>query len=206
MRPFMSPVLLRLAPLVLLPALLAPPAPAAEGPSGNEVRCLAMIAYAEAAVDGLPGMAAVIRVVRNRMADPRFPRDACAVIAEPRQFQPVTESPVLRQVARDPEAYSIPQILKVSSPAARRLLADAHRLARSPRPGPDPTGGALYFLNPAYMDPANCPWFAKLRRTAQVGSHLFLTDRGPADPARPPALDCAAIEAARAGVGGVPDS
>lgn len=200
--------LARLAPAALALALLTSPAPAAEGrpPGGNEVRCLAMIAYAEAAVDGLPGMAAVIRVVRNRMADPRFPRDACAVIAEPRQFQPVTEAPVLRQVARDPEAYSIPQILKVRSPAARLLLADAHRLARSPRPGPDPTGGALYFLNPAYMDPANCPWFAKLRRTAQVGSHLFLTDRGPADPARPPALDCAAIEAARAEAGGVPES
>ena len=163
-----------------------------------------MIAYAEAAVDGLDGMAAVIRVVRNRMADPRFPGDACAVIAQSGQFQPVTESAALRQVARDPEGYSIPQVLGVRSPAARRLLADAHRLARSPRPGPDPTGGALYFVNPLFMDPANWPWFAALRRTARIGSHVFMTDRGAGGPdiTSPPALDCAEAGSGRARVAG----
>jgi hypothetical protein len=105
-------------------------------PAGREVRCLAMIAYAEAAVDGVEGMAAVIRVVRNRMADARFPGDACAVVAQAGQFQPVTESAALRQVARDPEGYSIPAVLGARSPGARRLLATAHRLARAPRPGP----------------------------------------------------------------------
>ena len=59
----------------------AAPAREQPAPTGREVRCLAMIAYAEAAVDGLGGMAAVIRVVRNRMSDLRFPGDACAVIA-----------------------------------------------------------------------------------------------------------------------------
>ncbi len=46
---------------------------AGAAPSNREVRCLALVAYTEAAVDGIAGMAAVIRVVRNRMADPRFP-------------------------------------------------------------------------------------------------------------------------------------
>ena len=48
------------------------------------------------------------------------------------------------------------------------------------------------------MDPANCPWFAGLRRTARIGSHVFMTDRETAVPE--PAPDCS--EADR----GVPSS
>ncbi len=158
--------------------------------SGREVRCLAMVAYAEAAVDGLPGMTAVMRVIRNRMVDPRFPDDACAVIAQSGQFQPVTESAVLRRVAQDPEGYSIPQVLGVRSPAARRLLATAHQLARTALTRSDPTGGALYFVNSALMDPARCLWFAALKRTAQIGSHVFMTHYREGEPPGPPALDC----------------
>jgi N-acetylmuramoyl-L-alanine amidase len=169
--------------------VLAAPASAA-ALSGREVRCLAMIAYAEAAVDGLPGMTAVMRVVRNRVADPRFPDDACAVIAQSGQFQPLTGSARLRQVARDPEGYSMPQVLGVRSPQARLLLATAHRLARAPLPGRDPTGGALYFVNPELMDPARCPWFADLKRTARIGAHVFLTHYRPGESRGAPGLDC----------------
>ena len=179
--------MLRTLAVVLL-ALGAPTAPAA-ALSGAEVRCLALVAYTEAAVDGVPGMTAVIRVVRNRMADPRYPDDACAVILEVAQFQPIQQSAVLRKVARDPEGFSIPQVLGLRSPEARRLLATAHRLARAEPEGPDPTGGALFFVNPDYMNPELCPWFAGLRRTAVIGGHVFLTDKDP-DPSRPPALDC----------------
>jgi hypothetical protein len=92
-----------LATLVLAGALAAPlHTPTAEQPSGREVRCLALVAYAEAVIDGREGMAAVIRVIRNRMADPRFPDEACAVIAQVAQFQPVAHSTVLQRVVRDP--------------------------------------------------------------------------------------------------------
>ena len=179
--------------LLLATALLAASAPTCAAPSGREVRCLALIAYTEAAVDGLPGMEAVIRVVRNRMADPRFPDDACAVILQVAQFQPIAQSALLQKVARDPEGYSIPQMLGLRAAGSRRLLAEAHRLARTPPAGPDPTGGALFFVNPDLMDPARCPWFAGLKRTAVIGSHVFLTDRAPGEPAGSPALDCAAV-------------
>jgi spore germination cell wall hydrolase CwlJ-like protein len=158
--------------------------------SGREVRCLALIAYTEAAVDGVRGMEAVIRVVRNRMADPRFPEDACAVILQVAQFQPIAQSALLRKVASDPEGYSIPQMLGLRDAGSRRLLAEAHRLARASPAKPDPTGGALYFVNPTLMDPERCPWFAGLTRTATIGSHVFLTEA--IQPAGPPALDCAA--------------
>jgi len=158
--------------------------------SGRKVRCLALIAYTEAAVDGLDGMAAVIRVVRNRAADPRFPDDVCAVIAQVAQFQPVAESRILRKVVRDPEGCRIPQILKLRSPGARRLLVRAHALARAPLAERDPTGGALYFVNPDLMDRGRCPWFAALKRTARIGTHVFMTEYGAGEPPGPPALEC----------------
>ncbi|MFO1066910.1 MAG: cell wall hydrolase [Geminicoccaceae bacterium] len=166
-------------------------APAYPIPSNREVRCLALIAYTEAAVDGLPGMAAVIRVVRNRMADPRFPKDACAVILQVAQFQPIAQSELLQKVARDPEGYSIPQMLNLRTPASRGLLADAHRLAKAPPSAPDPTGGALYFVNPDYMDPERCPWFAALKRTAVIGHHVFMTEYRAGEAPGLPALECA---------------
>jgi spore germination cell wall hydrolase CwlJ-like protein len=173
---------------------------AADRPSGREVRCLALVAYTEAAVDGEAGMAAVIRVVRNRMADPRFPDEACAVVAQVAQFQPVAQSAVLRQVVRDPEGYSLPQVLGLRTAAARRLLVRAHALARLPSPRRDPTGGALYFVNPDLMDHERCPWFAALKRTARIGGHVFMTHHRPGEPPGPPALDCgpAGGEGARA--------
>jgi spore germination cell wall hydrolase CwlJ-like protein len=124
----------------LAAAFLAAAAARAGEPSGREVRCLGLVAFTEAAVDGPPGMAAVVRVVRNRAADPRFPDDACAVVAQVAQFQPVARSAVLQKVVRDPEGYDIPQVVGARSPRARRLLPEALRLAREPLRSPDPTG------------------------------------------------------------------
>ena len=179
-----------------LVAACAAAAPASAALSGREVRCLALVAYTEAAVDGIPGMTAVIRVVRNRMADPRFPDDACAVIAQVAQFQPIAQSELLQKVARDPEGYSIPQMLGLRLPQSRALLAAAHRLARAAPAAPDPTGGALYFVNPDYMDAEHCPWFAGLRRTAAIGGHVFMTDYRPGEPIGSPALNCSRVGAA----------
>jgi spore germination cell wall hydrolase CwlJ-like protein len=176
----------------LAAALLAAAAARAGEPSGREVRCLGLVAFTEAAVDGPTGMAAVIRVVRNRTADPRFPDDACAAVAQVAQFQPVARSAVLQKVVRDPEGYDIPQVVGARSPQARRLLLEALRLAREPLRAPDPTGGALYFVDPALMDAGRCPWFAALRRTARIGGHVFLAEHRPGEAPGGPALDCAA--------------
>ena len=164
-------------------------------PSGREVRCPGLVAFAEAAVDGPTGMAAVVRVVRNRTADPRFPDDACAAVAQVTQFQPVARSAVLPRVARDPEGYDIAQVVGARSPQARRLLLEALRLAREPLRAPDPTGGALYFVNPDLIDAGRCPWFAALRRTARIGGHVFLAEHRPGEAPGGPALDCAAAGA-----------
>src|SRR4051812_39190094 len=112
-------------------------------PSGREVRRLGLVAFTGAAVDGPPGTAAVIRVVRNRAADPGFPDDACAAVAQVAQFQPVARSAVLQKVVRDTEGYDIPRAVGARSPRARRLLPEAQRLAREPLRAPDPTGRAV---------------------------------------------------------------
>ena len=171
-------------------------APASAALSGREVRCLALVAYTEAAVDGIPGMTAVIRVVRNRMADPRFADDACAVIAQVAQFQPIAQSDDPQKVARDPEGYSIPQVLGLRTPNPCQLLGTAHRLARAAPKRGDLTGGALYFVNPDYMNPGSAPWFARLKRTTAIGGHVFMTHYRDGEPQGPPALDCS-----RAGIG-----
>ena len=77
-----------LALLALAVGLLATEAAAATI-GDRERRCLTLIAFAEAASEGPLGMAAVMRVVRNRIAHPRVADDACAVALEAGQFQPV---------------------------------------------------------------------------------------------------------------------
>ena len=155
--------------LICILSLVVVAAPALAG----ERRCLAMIAYAEAAGEGEAGMAAVMQVVRNRMADSAFPADACAVAAQEGQFQPVAMSPALAAALRDP-ALEAAKSLQVDTSYEQARLATAFALAAVPRAG-DPTDGALYFVNPVVMDPARCPWFAALKKTKTIGSHVFLT-------------------------------
>jgi spore germination cell wall hydrolase CwlJ-like protein len=155
--------------------------------------CLALVAEAEAAIDGDAGMRAVMRVMANRVRDPRFPASACAVALEPGQFQPVSENAILRRALEGAARLDVAPAERLAS--RRPMGATALALAESGAGrGPDPTGGALYFVNPALMDPSHCPWFATLRRTATIGSHVFMTDSGPAVA---PALDCATVARTR---------
>ncbi len=164
---------------------------ASAAPPERDTRCLALIAYAEAAGEGPAGMAAVMQVVRNRAGDPRFPGDDCAVAVEPGQFQPVDESPALRAALLHPDRYRPEQVVIVRGQADRKALAEAFALARRPATGgSDPTRGALYFVNPRLMDPDNCPWFARRKRTATIGQHVFLTEYGPDEQPGAPGLDC----------------
>ena len=150
-------------------------------------RCTAMIAVLEAAGEGADGMAAVIEVVANRTADPRFPNDACAVVAQDRQFQPVGEWPALRRALAQPASFDPASMLR-GGPGTRSLER-ALELTRQPARGL--TQGALYFVNPLAMDPRHCPWFATLKRTVTIRNHVFMTHYGPGEKRGAPALDCA---------------
>ena len=179
-----------LAALALVP-ILAGPARAVEA-QDRDRRCLTMIAYAEAASEGSAGMLAVMKVVRNRIAHPSFAKDACAVALEAGQFQPVAERPALRRALASPFELSLAEVLQANSAASRLRLIEAWRLAgvAGSWPARDPTGGALYFVNPRLMDPAKCPWFAALKRTAVIGQHVFMAAYGAGERQLGPALDC----------------
>lgn len=176
----------------------APPAPAfkdAPAPvhtaAGRQMRCMALVAYAEAAIDGERGMQAVVRVIRNRMQSGAFPADACAVVLQDRQFQPVGENDALRKVLADPESFAYSDAFGSidearMAKAAELAAASLGKLARK-----DPTVGALFFVNPLFMDADKCPWFAALKKTAVIGGHVFMTNYRPGEKAAGPAIDCA---------------
>jgi len=174
------PAVFCLATAALALPTVAPAATPAE-------RCTAMIAVLEAAGEGADGMAAVIEVVKNRAADPRFPDDACAVVAQDRQFQPVGEWPALRRALAQPASFDPASMLRGGP--GQRSLQRALELTRQPPRGL--TKGALYFVNPLAMDPRHCPWFATLKRTVTIKNHVFMTHYGPSEKRGAPALDCA---------------
>ena len=170
---------------VALLALMFASAPAWS--AAGERDCLAAIAVLEAAGEGEKGMRAVIRVVRNRMADTRFPATACEVVRQPGQFQPVSEWPKLKQALDRPAAFRATNLLRPSASldTAMRLAAGTIR---------DDTGGALYFVNPLMMDRRNCPWFSRLKRTTRIGAHVFMTHYAATERRGEPALDCSSPE------------
>ncbi|HEX2527353.1 MAG TPA: cell wall hydrolase [Geminicoccus sp.] len=180
-------MLARACPIIAF-LLLLPSDRVAAADWTQERRCLALIAYAEATGEGEAGMAAVIRVVQNRMADPRFPKKACAVVAQDGQFQPIAMSPRLA-AALDDEARDLADALRVDTARERSLLDQAGELAGQALDA-DPTGGAVFFVNPFIMDPANCSWFARLKRTATIGAHVFMTHYAADEPRQAPAIDC----------------
>jgi spore germination cell wall hydrolase CwlJ-like protein len=159
------------------------------GLSGREQDCAALIAYLEAAVEGLRGMQAVIRVVHNRMRDQRFARTACSVVGQDGQFQPMEQRPLLKREVRSGRPLNLKRLLGIDTPFKRMILSQALRLAAT-APAEDATKGALYFVNPRLMDPNRCPWFAALRRTTKIGAHFFFTHYREDERRRGPALDC----------------
>lgn len=185
---------LTLKALALLATLTLPAAARAAEPAAQvdrQTRCIALVAYAEAAIDGPRGLAAVISVIGNRLASPAYPKDACAVVLQPGQFQPVSENAELRKVLANPQAFPLEAAFGGPDNVDTPMLQAAVRLAAvTARAKADPTGGGLFFVNPAYMDPDKCSWFAGLKRTASIGGHVFLTTYRSGEAQRGPAIDC----------------
>src|SRR5690242_6320127 len=92
------------------------------GLAGRERDCAALIAYLEASVEGVRGMQAVVRVVRNRMRDPRFAPTACAVVGQDGQFQPMEERPYLKRVVRSGRPLRLERLLAADTSFERMLL------------------------------------------------------------------------------------
>jgi spore germination cell wall hydrolase CwlJ-like protein len=116
-------------------------------PASGNINLLAHLIQGEAANEPYIGKVAVGSVVMNRIQHPRFPKTIAGVIYQPLAFESVSNGIFNRPVS-----------------------AESLRAATDAVSGWDPSGGALYFFNPAKT---NNPWIWARNIITQIGRHVF---------------------------------
>ena len=132
-----------------LPSKSQPPAESvSRGVSrSDDVNLLARTIHAEAKGEPYEGMVAVGAVILNRVKHPAFPNTLAGVVYQPCAFEPVKNG-AINQPPGD----------------------QAFKAARDALNGWDPTGGAIYFWNPAT---ATSKWIWTRKITLTIGRHVF---------------------------------
>lgn len=115
--------------------------------SPADLDLLARVVRAEAEGEPYDGQIAVAAVILNRVQHPEFPNTIPGVVYEPRAFTVVTNG-------------------QVNKPADDTSLQAAHAALN----GLDPTGGALYFYNPAKT---RDQWIRGRAVLKTIGDHIF---------------------------------
>ena len=115
--------------------------------NSSSLNLLARCVYAEARGEPYVGQVAVAAVVLNRVKSSSFPNTVSGVIYQPGAFTCVSDGQI--NLTPNQTAYN----------AARDALN-----------GYDPTGGCLYYYNPAT---ATSKWIWSLKVTLTVGRHSF---------------------------------
>lgn len=115
--------------------------------SSNDEELLARIISAEARGEPYSGQVAVGAVVLNRVDHPSFPRTVSGVIFQSGAFTAV-----------DDGQFDLP------------VAESARRAAREALAGSDPTGGAIYYYNPAT---ATSRWIFSRPVIVTIGKHVF---------------------------------
>lgn len=134
---------------------------------------IARVAYAEAAGQGDAGLAGVVFTILNRLAAGSWGSSVDAVVNARAQFEPVLR------------AGGDWRALPIASPAQRARIDTIVNLALEGRL-PDPTGGALYFQNPAVVAARakagavsrNLVHFGGATPSAVIGDHSFYVATG----------------------------
>lgn len=117
------------------------------GYSANEVALLARIISAESRGEPYSGQVAVGAVILNRVAHPSFPNTLAGVIYQPGAFSCLDDGGVNAAVADS-----------------------AYRAARDAINGSDPSGGAIYYYNPAK---STNKWIFSRPIITVIGNHRF---------------------------------
>jgi len=112
-----------------------------------DIYLLARVIYAESRGEPFEGQVAVGAVLMNRLKDSRFPKSLSQIIFKRGEFCTVRDG----QIWKNPSQESI----------------KAARLAAA---GWDPTGGALYFYNPAKT---TSRWIWSRPVVNRIGNHIF---------------------------------
>lgn len=116
-------------------------------PANDSVNLLARVIEGEAADEPYHGKVAVGGVIMNRVRSSSFPNTLSGVVYQPHAFESVTNGQYNRQLSQD------------SIRAAQEALN-----------GYDPSGGALFFWNPA--KPVS-PWIWSRTIINRIGQHVF---------------------------------
>ena len=113
----------------------------------SDVYLLARAINGESRGEPYIGQVAVGAVILNRTKDAKFPHTIAGVIYQPGAFVAVDDG----QINLEPEASCV------------KAAKDAYN-------GWDPTGGAIYYWNPAT---ATSKWIWTLKPTLKIGNHWF---------------------------------
>jgi N-acetylmuramoyl-L-alanine amidase len=115
--------------------------------SESDLDLLARVVRAEAEGEPYDGQVAVAAVILNRVTHPEFPNTIAGVVYEPLAFSVVANG-------------------QVNRPASESAVQAAHCALN----GLDPSGGALYFYNPAKTRSA---WIRSRAAIKTIGGHIF---------------------------------
>ncbi|HHY60197.1 MAG TPA: LysM peptidoglycan-binding domain-containing protein [Clostridia bacterium] len=115
--------------------------------SEQDKRLMAQMVYGEARGESFEGQVAVAAVILNRLNSPDFPDTIPGVLFQPGAFTAV----------QDGQFYLEPN-------------ATAFRAVEEALAGRDPTGGALYYWNPAK---ATSRWIWTRSIIKRIGNHVF---------------------------------
>ena len=117
------------------------------GSSSSDVALLARVINAEARGEPYTGQVAVGAVVLNRVRSSSFPNTIAGVIYQPGAFTAVNDGQINKPVTQS-----------------------SYNAARDAMNGWDPSGGALYYYNPAT---ATSDWIWSRPVITQIGNHRF---------------------------------
>ncbi|UOF90565.1 spore cortex-lytic enzyme [Fodinisporobacter ferrooxydans] len=115
--------------------------------SAHDISLLAHCVYSEARGEPFIGQVAVAATVLNRLHSPLFPHTIAGILFQPGAFTSVS----------DGQFYLTPN-------------ASAHKAVMDAIQGLDPTGGALYYFNPAT---ATSKWIWSRPQIKKIGQHIF---------------------------------
>ncbi|ARA99332.1 spore cortex-lytic enzyme [Geobacillus thermodenitrificans] len=118
-----------------------------KGFSQNDIQLMANAVYGEARGEPYIGQVAVAAVILNRLQHPSFPDTVAGVIFQPGAFTAVADG----------------QIWLTPNETARKAVLDAIN-------GWDPSGGAIYYFNPAT---ATSAWIWSRPQIKRIGQHIF---------------------------------
>jgi len=118
-----------------------------KGFSQNDIQLMANAVHGEARGEPYIGQVAVAAVILNRINNPAFPNTISGVIFQPGAFTAVADG----------------QIWLTPNETAKKAVLDAIN-------GWDPSGGAIYYFNPAT---ATNKWIWSRPQIKRIGKHIF---------------------------------